>query len=66
MSTLYRKDFEAIARAVNDARIVAPSADIRASASTADYIAKELASVLAGSNERFDRARFLAACGVKP
>ncbi len=35
-------------------------------ATVAAAIAHELASALAGANARFDRSRFLTACGVDP
>lgn len=52
-----RKHFEAIAR------------DIKASADTADYSAREYAAVLFANvaeqdNPRFDRKRFMLACGL--
>lgn len=60
------KDFVAIAGAVKDARDAA-NAKIETSnlSQVFDSMAKSLAKVLATTNPKFDRARFLAACGVK-
>jgi hypothetical protein len=54
-----RKDFELIAGVISQftgegKSMVSP-----------DLIAGELASALAGTNERFNRETFLTACGVK-
>ena len=57
-----KKDFEAIARALKDQHdALAPltAAQERILLSTA----KDIAGVCAAQNPRFDRARFLAACG---
>ena len=54
-----RKDFEAIASAIRTA-VGVDSAWTDA----AESIASELADYLATTNPRFDRARFLKACGV--
>ena len=52
-----RKDYIAIANAICEASHTAPSAAI-------DTLAHKLADVCANDNPRFDRQRFLAACGV--
>lgn len=66
-----RKDYEAIAaaiRAEHDAwRIEKPEDDAKmhqAASLTCGYIAQRIAEVMARDNRRFDRARFLKACGV--
>lgn len=56
-----RKDFIAIAEAVRDTRH--PSTP--ATNHICDTVARKLADRLAGTNERFNRSRFLAACGVE-
>ncbi len=50
-----RKHFEAIAAAVRDTPM---------EASARRELASNLASVCRGVNDRFDRQRFLTACGV--
>ncbi len=50
-----RKDYELIAQAI---------ADVWCDAVAQKDIAESLAEALAGDNPRFDRARFLSACGV--
>lgn len=50
-----RKHFSAIAKAIASASIDAPARKA---------IARELAAICATTNPNFDRARFLAACGV--
>ena len=54
-----RKDYVAIAAAIKDAgeRFNMDGAG--------NYLAHQLAALLARDNPRFDRARFLAACGVQ-
>lgn len=70
-----RKDFELIAWALLDARAAAlldaqaavTSSDAemtRERLSAIDTVAELIASELAKTNPRFDRERFLAACGV--
>lgn len=66
MTALTKSSFELIAQAMKNAR-----ADILAKESpTVDlldgvgYASEHLADALASTNPRFDRARFLAACGV--
>lgn len=62
-----KKDFELIAGAVRQSRLVglniAESTAHRFSEQRA-CTARRLADALATTNPRFDRARFLAACGV--
>lgn len=62
-----RKDYELIARAFTLARPIAPprNSSLRAAHYTLDAVARHLADALAFDNPRFDRGRFLAACGVK-
>jgi len=49
-----RKDYELIARVID-----------RAKFNNIDQLARDLATELEKENPRFDRARFLSACGVK-
>lgn len=53
-----RKDYEAIAEQFRTER------EVGGEAPTLDRLAYRIADVLAQDNERFNRARFLAACGV--
>ena len=55
-----RKDYELIARSI---RVDRELLDINGKG-TADYIAAGLAEQFAAMNPRFDRGRFLDACGV--
>ena len=55
-----RKDFQLIADVINEF----PRLDYGVE-SVIEELAEELADALAGTNERFDREKFLAACGVK-
>ena len=50
-----RKHFEAIARAIRDLAV---------DAGAREEVAHRIADVLSGTNPRFDRERFLEACGV--
>jgi hypothetical protein len=63
-----KKDFEAIAGAIKDARMALPSSptphDAKTQAQVIVSMARSIAYVLAKQNARFDRSRFLAACGV--
>ena len=51
-----RKDFELIASIIRDLSVL--PADVRA------LVAGKFATELSNTNARFDRARFLRACGV--
>jgi len=57
-----RKDYELIARSIFVDR---ESLQEESQKQTADLIARGLAEQLEAMNPRFDRARFLSACGVK-
>jgi hypothetical protein len=57
-----RKDYELIARSIFVDR---ESLQEESQRQTADLIARGLAEQLEAMNPRFDRARFLSACGVK-
>lgn len=57
-----RRDFELIADGIKRSRGRRDTSD---QAGIIDTVAYELAASLAGTNPRFDRARFLAACGVE-
>lgn len=58
-----RKDYEAIARCVAGAAYGYDDRD-HPSVETCCEIAASLATVMAQDNPRFDRERFLKACGV--
>jgi hypothetical protein len=60
-----RKDYEAIARALRNSRIGFPGSREAAAGETAlGHAAKLLSDHCAADNPRFDRARFLKACGL--
>ncbi len=60
-----RKDYVAIARAISDQRnAYQPNWDPNLFRALND-VSRELANILQADNARFDRARFLAACGVQ-
>ena len=65
-----RKDFEALAEAIRDcqnALVVSVPAESRPVVlQTTRSMALDIAKVCAGQNARFDRSRFLAACGMGP
>lgn len=60
-----KKDYEAIARilATNSPQDADPKKSIRAL--VVSSIAQQFCGVFAADNPRFDRARFLKACGVQ-
>ncbi len=58
-----KKDFELIAAAVSRASAWQPTEHVTR-AYALQHVADELADALATTNPKFDRARFLAACGV--
>lgn len=61
-----RKDFELIAAAIRDSRPHAYGAPHeRVETVQFDRTATEVAIALSETNPRFDRGRFLAACGVE-
>lgn len=57
-----RKDYLLIAEAIQSARLTTKPGDANAAA---DIVAVEFARLLAADNPRFDRERFLTACGVE-
>lgn len=64
-----RKDFNEIAFALRsavsaDASTYATGAALAAAHEVRSYVAHSLATYCARQNPRFDRARFLAACGL--
>lgn len=65
-----RKDYELIAAAINEAaetvRRENNSGFIHTLGSAMDLTAVQIAKALAADNPRFDRAKFLQACGVQP
>lgn len=61
-----KKHFEAIAAILNSFYIVPRGVPSRAlEAAAVSGIAEEMADLFAQENPRFDRARFLKACGVE-
>lgn len=58
-----RKDYEAIAAALKDEALSLSHVD--GASTCVPAIAARLATVFADDNPRFDRARFLAACGIE-
>lgn len=60
-----KKDFELIAGAISRVRHQYGTASDIVRLEHARRIAAELADALATTNPKFDRARFLAACGVQ-
>ena len=60
--SMTKKDFEAIARAI---RIAHVTYDTPTDAAQREFIAREVAQHCEAANPQFNRARFLAACGVQ-
>ncbi len=62
-----RKDYVAIAKAISDGQFIncPTEADLFMNLSTRVKIARQLAETMAQDNPRFDRERFLKACGVQ-
>lgn len=60
-----RKDFELIAEAIRLTRSKADFQGFAVDESTLEAVSKTMAQLIEYSNPRFDRARFLTACGVK-
>lgn len=56
-----RKDYVAIAAAIHNA----PWSDSMTAEATITAIAENIAEVMSRDNPRFDRERFLKACGVQ-
>jgi hypothetical protein len=59
-----RKDYVIIAEVIADLMASQKDRGAFAHAPSLDEVARELAYALEGDNPRFDRARFLTACGV--
>lgn len=61
-----RKDYELIAQTIRDIRISTSvrGQDILSRIEIRDDIARLFAESLANTNPRFDKARFLQACGI--
>lgn len=59
-----KKDYELIATILDGQTIVAPSQMAAACREQRDAYARAFADALARENPRFDRERFLRACGV--
>jgi hypothetical protein len=62
-----RKDYVAIAQCLSDGALIncATQADVAMNTATRSKISHQLAQKMAADNPRFDRARFLKACGVQ-
>ena len=61
-----KKDFEMIASVLNGSRLVMVEGDyMRGYEKAIKDISDTFATALAAMNPRFDRARFLAACGMR-
>jgi len=58
-----KKDYELIAKAISDTYDAMECTTIQA-AFGVEMVARNLATALASANPRFDRERFLKACGV--
>lgn len=54
-----RKDYVAIANVLKDSRTAVSRLEVERK-----LLAEKIADVMAGDNPRFDRARFLKACGI--
>jgi hypothetical protein len=61
--TMTKKDYIAVAKILKDAREDAETAVNREARSQTDQIALMLSELFAQENPRFDRVRFLKACG---
>lgn len=59
-----KKDYELIASAINAERYSTISQGSNQALTALDGLSYVLAGKLAADNQRFDRVRFLAACGV--
>lgn len=61
-----RKDYIAIARVISDAALIqcGTQSEVELQAGVRRRIAHELSDILAKDNPRFDRERFLKACGI--
>jgi hypothetical protein len=59
-----RKDYEAIARAIRLFHEDDERDPIHTASGAVEYVASNIADVMSADNPRFDRARFLKACGV--
>ena len=62
-----RKDYVAIAQCISDGALIncATQHDLIMNTGTRTKIAWQLATMMRADNPRFDRARFLKACGVQ-
>ena len=60
-----RKDYVLIANTISELMMSQRDRGAFAHAPSLDEVARELAYALEGDNPRFDRDRFLDACGVK-
>ena len=62
---MHRKDYVAIAAAIHRTGMAANIGKKKDSEETLRLAAIDIAGVMARDNPRFDRARFLKACGVQ-
>ena len=62
-----KKDFELIVKIIKDGALIncATQSELAMNTATRGKIAQQFADNLIKSNPRFDKARFLSACGVK-
>lgn len=60
-----RKDYIRIAEAIQSARYTCSQAGTETANKACNVVAFEFARLLAADNPRFDRERFLTACGVE-
>lgn len=68
IETMTKKDYEAIARTVRGSLEAISATELPHTASVREAIkhtAVDLSRIFAADNPRFDRARFLKACGVE-
>jgi hypothetical protein len=65
VNEMTRKDYVRFAAMLKNAHIEAVHDNLSSNVSVIDNIASNLAFILAQDNDRFDRSRFLRACGVE-
>lgn len=61
-----KKDYVAVARVISDAAFIncATQSEVNMNSDTRKKIANQIADYFQGNIPRFDRARFLTACGI--
>lgn len=60
-----RKDYVAIAAALRQFYMDDERESIHTASGAVEYVAHNIANVMARDNPRFDRQRFLRACGIE-